>query len=145
MGLFINCHIQVGNSRCWRHAHCNPADLFYNNVTKSHAVVEHHKFKGFSKAADENPYMFDTSRFETTAIRMTLLGCAEETMVAAKMPAVKTEIVMEDCDSEELTSMLKPTTAYQHQQQEQRTQDVPCYCGGGDNVGGEVVAKQQQW
>ncbi len=47
--LFINCHIQVGNSRHWRHAHLNPADLIYNNVTKSHAVVEYHKFKGFQQ------------------------------------------------------------------------------------------------
>ncbi len=46
MCLFINFHIQVGDSRSRGHSHCNPADLFDNDVTKSHAVVEHHKFKG---------------------------------------------------------------------------------------------------
>jgi hypothetical protein len=65
--------------------------------------------------------------------------------VAAKMPAVETAMVIEDHDSDKLTSTLKPATAYQHQQQERHTRDVPCYGGGGGNVGGEVVGKQQQW
>ncbi len=46
MCLFINRHIQVGNSRSQGHAHCNPADLFDIDVNKSHAVVEHQEFKG---------------------------------------------------------------------------------------------------
>jgi hypothetical protein len=108
------------------------------NITSSRAS---------SKAADEKPYMFDTSGFETTAMRMTLPECTEETMAAVKMPAVETVMVTEDCDSDNLTSTLKPTTAYGHQQQEQHTQDVPCYGSSGGNVGGdgEVVGKQQQW
>ncbi len=77
-------------------------------------------------------------------MRMTLLGCAEEMTAAAKMPAVETAMVMEDCDSDKLMSMLKPTTAYQHQQEEHHTRDVPCHGGSGGNLGGEVVRKQQQ-
>jgi hypothetical protein len=97
-----------------------------------------------SKAADENPYMSDTSESKTTAMRMTLLGCTEETMVVAKMQAMEKAMVIEDHDSDEPTSMLKPTTVYQHQQQKQRTRDIPCYGGGGGNVSGEVVGKHQQ-
>ncbi len=73
------------------------------NITSSRAS---------SNAADENLYMFDTSGFETAAIRMTLPRCAEEMTAAAKMLAVETVIVMEDYDSDKLTSRLKPTTAY---------------------------------
>jgi hypothetical protein len=73
------------------------------NITSSRAS---------SKAADENTFMFDTSEFETTAMRMTPPGCAEEMTAAAKMPAVKTAMVFEDHDSDKLTSMLKPTIAY---------------------------------
>ncbi len=79
----------------------SPSLMGLLNITTSRAS---------SKAADENPYMFDTSGFETIAIRMTQLGFAEKMTVAAKMLAVEKAMVMENCDSDKLTSTLKPTT-----------------------------------
>ncbi len=81
----------------------SPNLMWLLNITSSRAS---------SKAADEKLYMFDTSGFEMTAMRMTLPEWAEETTAAVKMPAVDTSIVMEERDSDKLTSTLKPTTAY---------------------------------
>jgi hypothetical protein len=47
MQIFVDRHVQIGNGGCWGHAHRNATDLLHDDVTESHAIVEHDEFECF--------------------------------------------------------------------------------------------------
>ncbi len=88
---------------------------------------------GSSGNGDSNSSSEATKTAAATAmaggdIQQSTKNGATETVMATEMVTVAAMI---------LTWMPMPTTAHQQQQQGQHAWDVPRYCVGGDNVGGE--------